>query len=180
MQRFEATYVDEGLQSHAWACERVQKIKDETFAEMSKALSTGAKVTEYELKERVVRRFAEEGLTCEGESPIVGLNDHPAATHLEPTAPNAYTLKSGDTVLLDVWARRVDPVGVYYDITWCAFAGAKPPTKYVEIFNVARDARDTAVEFVSRRLESGTPVHGYEVDDACRKVVKDAGAKVDN
>jgi Xaa-Pro aminopeptidase len=175
VQQFEATFGDEGLRSHTWAGERVQRIKDETFEAMHKALTSGASVTEYELKERIVRRFAEEGLTCEGESPIVGFNDHPADPHFEPTEEIAYTLKKGDTILLDLWARRIEPVGVYYDITWCAFAGSNPQALYVEIFRVAREARDAAVAFVSRRLDEGRPVHGYEVDDACRKIVKDAG-----
>jgi Xaa-Pro aminopeptidase len=175
VQQFEATFGDEGLKSHSWAGERVQRIKSETFAAMARALKSGARVTEYELKERIVARFAEEGLTCEGESPIVGFNEHPADPHFEPTEANAFALKKGDTILLDLWARRIDPIGVYYDITWCAFAGDKPPAKYVEIFKVARDARDAAVAFVSKKLDAGTPVHGYEVDDACRKVVKDAG-----
>jgi Xaa-Pro dipeptidase len=175
VQQFEATFGDEGLRSHTWAGERVCRIKDEMFAAMAKALSSGARVTEYELKEQILRRFEEEGLTCEGESPIVGFNDHPADPHFEPVKESAYTLKKGDTILLDLWARRIQPVGIYYDITWCAFAGAAPPPKYAEIFRVARDARDAAVAFVSRRLEAGQPVHGYEVDDACRKIVKDAG-----
>ncbi len=175
VQQFEATFGDEGLKSHTWAGERVCRIKDETFAAMKKALDSGARVTEYEFKEQIVRRFEEEGLTCEGESPIVGFNDHPADPHFEPTLGNAYTLKKGDTILLDLWARRIEPVGIYYDITWCAFAGPSPPAKYVEIFRVVRDARDAAVEFVSRRLDAGTPMHGYEVDDVCRKVVRDAG-----
>ena len=175
VQQFEATFGDEGMQSHAWAGERVQRIKDESFASMADALNLGARVTEYEFKEQIVRRFEDEGLTCEGESPIVGFNDHPADPHFEPTKDNAYTLKKGDTILLDLWARRIEPVGIYYDITWCAFAGSAPPAKYVEIFNAARDARDAAVAFVSRRLAAGQPVHGYEVDDACRKIVQDAG-----
>ena len=175
VQQFEATYGAEGLASHTWAGERVQKIKNEAFAAMTKALTSGTKVTEFEFKEQIVRRFAEEGLTSQGESPIVGFNDHPADPHFEPVAATSYTLKQGDTILLDLWARRIEPVGVYYDITWCAFAGSAPPPKYVEIFKVARDARDAAVDFVTRRLDAGTPVHGYEVDDACRKVVKDGG-----
>lgn len=175
VQQFEATSGEEGWKSHVWAGERVQRIKDEIFEAMGLALSDGAAVTEYELKERIVRRFEEEGLTCEGESPIVGFNDHPADPHFEPTKSGAYTLKKGDTILLDLWARRADPPGIYYDITWCAFAGSEPPAKYVEIFRVVRDARDAAFDFVSTRLDAGKPVHGYEVDDACRKVVVAAG-----
>jgi Xaa-Pro aminopeptidase len=175
VQQFEATFGDEGFKSHAWAGERVCRIKDEVFASMAKALRDGARVTEYAFKEQIVRRFESEGLTCEGESPIVGFNDHPADPHFEPTEANSYALKTGDTILLDLWARREEPVGIYYDITWCAFAGQKPSPKYVEIFRVAADARDAAVAFVSKRLDAGTPVAGYEVDDACRNVVKDAG-----
>jgi Xaa-Pro aminopeptidase len=175
VQQFEATVGDEGYRSHIWAGDRVQRIKDETFDEMRKALRDGTKVTEVELKDRILRRFAEEGLTCEGETPIVGFNEHPADPHFEPRAEYAKTLKAGDTILLDLWARRIEPVGIYYDITWCAYAGPKPPAKYAEIFSVVRNARDAAHAFVAKKLEAGTPVHGYEVDDACRKVVVDAG-----
>jgi len=175
VQLFEAAVGEDGFRSHAWAGERVHKIKDETFAAMRESLAGGAPVNEYDLKERIVRRFEEEGMTCDGESPIVGFNDHPADPHFEPVQATSYTLKRGDTVLLDLWARRAEPAGIYYDITWCAFAGDKPPAKYVEIFRVARDAREAALDFVSRRLDAGTPVHGYEVDDACRKVVRDGG-----
>ena len=175
VQLFEAAVGEDGFRSHAWAGERVHKIKDETFAAMRDSLAGGAPVNEYDLKERIVRRFEEEGMTCDGESPIVGFNDHPADPHFEPVQATSYTLKRGDTVLLDLWARRAEPAGIYYDITWCAFAGDKPPAKYVEIFRVARDAREAALDFVSRRLDAGTPVHGYEVDDACRKVVRDGG-----
>ena len=175
VQLFEAAVGEDGFRSHAWAGERVHKIKDETFAAMRESLAGGAPVNEYDLKERIVRRFEEEGMTCDGESPIVGFNDHPADPHFEPVQATSYALKRGDTVLLDLWARRVEPTGIYYDITWCAFAGDKPPAKYAEIFRVARDAREAALDFVSRRLDAGTPVHGYEVDDACRKVVRDGG-----
>jgi Xaa-Pro aminopeptidase len=53
--------------------------------------------------------------------------------------------------------------------------GDSPPAKYVEIFNAVRDARKAAVAFVRERFARGKPCHGYEVDDACRKVVQDAG-----
>ena len=175
VQTFEAVVGEEGLASHVWAGERVQRIRGEAFAMMAKALADRSAVTEYDVKEHIVRRFAEEGLTSEDESPIVGFRDHPADPHFEPTREIAYTLGAGDTVLLDLWARRVDPVGIYYDITWCAFAGPTPPAKYREIWDVVRRARDTAIAFVKKRLESGTPTRGAEVDDACRKVVRDAG-----
>lgn len=175
VQRFEAVVGEDGYASHVWAAQRVQPIRDEAFAMMSKALRDGGRLTEYEVAQHILRRFAEEGMTSDDESPIVGFRDHPADPHFEPTTENSYVLKTGDTVLLDLWARRAEPAGIYYDITWCAFAGKEPGAKYREIWDVVRRARDTAVSFVASRLSAGTPTRGAEVDDACRKVVRDAG-----
>lgn len=175
VQEFEAVMDEEAYRSHVEAGEIVQRIKDEAFALMDDALRRGKAVTEFGIKEHIVERFREEGLTNDGESPIVGFNDHPADPHFEPTRENAYTLRSGDTILVDLWARKDDPRGVYYDITWCGFAGKNPPAEYARIFAVVRDARDAALEFVRRRFAAGSPVRGWEVDDACREVVVAAG-----
>ncbi len=175
VQRFEAVMDDAAYRSHLEAGVHVQRIKDEAFATMDEALRGGNRITEYDVKEQVLRRFEEAGLTCEGESPIIGFNDHPADPHFEPTKANAYTLARGDTILVDVWARKHDAEGIYYDITWCGFAGKEPPARYVEIFRIVRDARDAAVSFVRERFAAGRPVGGWEVDDVCRKVVADAG-----
>jgi Xaa-Pro aminopeptidase len=174
VQRFEAVLDDAGLQSHRWAGERVQRIKDEAFERMRSSLRDGTRLTENDVKEFILGRFEEEGMTSDGESPIVGFNDHPSDPHFEPTADNAYVLEKGTKVLLDLWARRKEK-GVYYDITWCAFAGSEPPKKYLEIFDVVRRARDAAVDLVRTRFEDGAAVAGWEVDDACRGVVRDAG-----
>jgi Xaa-Pro aminopeptidase len=175
VQTFEAATGQEGFDSHAWAGARVLRIKDEAFAFMDRALREGAAVTEFDVRELILRRFEEEGLTSDGEVPIVGFNDHPADPHFEPTRANAYTLRRGDTLLVDLWARRRDPVGIYYDITWCGFAGPEPPAEYRTIFATVVAARDAAVAFVADRLERGAPVAGWEVDDVCRRVVVDAG-----
>ena len=175
VQTFEAVLDAEGLASHRLAGEIVQRVKDEAFETLARSLRDGTPVTEYEVKEQILRRFAEHGLTADGASPIVGFNDHPADPHFEPTAANAYTLKRGDTILIDLWARRIDPPGVYYDVTWCGFAGDDPPAKYVEIFDVATRARDTALELVTKRVEAGDDLRGYEVDRVCRDVVEAAG-----
>ena len=175
VQEFESVSGERGLESHRDAGERVQRIKNEAFDLLDGALRRAEKITELDAVRFIVGRFEEEGLTCDGEHPMVGFNDHPADPHFEPTPHNAYTLESGDTILIDLWARRKDPSAIYYDITWCGFAGKNPPEEYAKIFRVVRDARDAALEFVVARLASGAPCRGWEVDDACRKVVVDAG-----
>ncbi len=175
VQQFDAVTGPEGFESHRRAGERVQKIKDEAFALMGRALKDSKPVTEYEVKEFILSRFAEQGLTSDEASPIVGFNEHPADPHFEPTKNNAFTLERGDTILIDLWAREADPPGIYYDVTWCGFAGDDPPKKYVEIFDVVCRGRDAALDLVRERFSSATPCYGWEVDEACRNVVRQAG-----
>lgn len=175
VQRFEAVMDHAGFESHRQTGEVVQGIKNEAFALMDKAIRDSGPITEFQVMEFILARFAEEGLTSDGAKPIVGFNDHPADPHFEPTRENAYALHHGDTVLIDLWARREHPQGVYYDITWCGFVGQSPPVLYQEIFDVVRRARDAALELVRQRFASGQACRGYEVDQAARDVVVAAG-----
>lgn len=175
LQRFESATGDAGYHSHVAAGTIVQAIKDEAFALMDKAVRDSGPITEYDVREFILARFAEERLTSDGAIPIVGFNDHPADPHFEPTAENAYTLHHGDTILVDLWARVKEPPGVYYDITWCGFAGGRPPALYCEIFSVACRARDAALAFVRERFAAGRPCRGCEVDQVAREVVTRAG-----
>jgi Xaa-Pro dipeptidase len=175
VQEFEAIIDEAGYQSHLEAGRLVQAIKDEAFARIREFLDRGERLTEFELQQFIARRFEEDGLNCMEEYPIVGVNAHPADPHFEPTVENSVAFKDGDQVLIDLWAKLDKPGAIFYDITWCGYIGKNPPADYVKVFNVVRDARKAAVNFVRERFRKGEKVFGYEVDDACRKVVVDAG-----
>ena len=175
VQQFEAIIDETRYQTHVVAGEKIQRIKDEAFAEIGKAIREDRKVTECDIQQFIVRRFEEEGITDDGDHPIVGVNDHPADPHFEPTPENTYTIKRGDTVLIDLFARLNEPGSICYDITWCGYVGDNPPAKYVEIFNVVVEARNTAKTFVADKFAKGETCYGWEVDDACRSVVRAAG-----
>jgi Xaa-Pro aminopeptidase len=175
VQTFQAVLDDAAYRSHLEAAERVQRIKDEAFAHIGSEMRARRTITQYDVQQFIVKRFGEEGLTCMNEFPIVGTNEQPADPHFEPTPENARPIRKGDTLLIDLWAKLDRPGSVFYDITWCAFLGKNPPAKYVEIFNVVRDGRNAALEFIQARYAAKKPVHGWEVDDACRAVIEEAG-----
>ena len=175
VQQFEAVIDEAGYQSHLKACDLIQGIKNEAFAEIGKAISGGNEFTEYDLMKFILRRFEEEGLEPGEGVPIVGINDHPADPHFEPQEEGSYVFKKGDMVLIDLWAKLKEPGSIFYDITWCGYVGDDPPVKYVEIFKTVRDARKAAVNFVRDKFAKGEPCFGWEVDDACRAVVVEAG-----
>ncbi|RKY84185.1 aminopeptidase P family protein [candidate division KSB1 bacterium] len=175
VQTFEALIDEEGYKLHLQAGELVQEIKNQAFKEIERAIKAGEKVTEYDIQQFIAKKFKENNLQNDGEDPIVGVNEHPADPHFEPTPENSYVIKKGDTLLIDLWAKMDVPGGIYYDITWSGFVGKNPPPKYVEIFNVVRDARDAAVNFIREKFDKKEVCYGWEVDDACRKVVSEAG-----
>jgi Xaa-Pro aminopeptidase len=175
VQIFEALLDDKAFESHLEAGRRVDKVRMEAYEAIARSVRDGQGLTEYDIQQLILRRFAESGLSSMGEGPIVGVNDHPADPHFEPTKDNARRIDRGNTVLIDLWAKLDQPGAIVYDITWCGFVGNDPPPKYVEIFEVVRDARKAAIAFISGRLAQGGSCFGWEVDDACRKVVVDRG-----
>ena len=175
VQQFEAVINEKGYESHLKAGDIIQRIKNEAFAEVGKALGEGQKLTEYDLMQFILGRFGDEGIDPGEDVPIVGINDHPADPHFEPKKEGSYEFKKGDMFLIDLWGKLNEPGSIYYDITWCGFVGDEPPEKYFQIFHVVRDARIAAVNFIRQRFAAGEPVYGWEVDDACRNVVREAG-----
>jgi Xaa-Pro aminopeptidase len=174
IQLFEAAIGEEGYKLHKDAGVMVDRIRAQAFERIAQAVATKDGTTEYDIQQFIMRQFKENGLTT-ADPPIVGTNDHPADPHFESTPANARTFAQGDTVLIDLWAKKDVPGGVYYDITWVGYIGETAPSKYLEIFNVVRSARDAAIQFVKEKFAKKQACYGWQVDDACRAVVKKAG-----
>jgi Xaa-Pro aminopeptidase len=77
--------------------------------------------------------------------------------------------------LIDTWAKQNLPNAVYFDVTWTGFVGDAAPKEIVTVFNIVRDARDAAIEFVQSATRERRPICGWEVDDVCRGVIVRAG-----
>jgi len=174
VQTFEAVIDEEGYKSHLEAGRLVQQIKNDAYEEIRKTFRDKTGKTEYDIAQFIANRFKSDGLITH-DTMIVGTNEHPSDPHFEPTAENARTFKEGDTILIDLWAKLDKPKSIYYDITWCGYIGTNPPAKYIEIWNTVVNARKAAVQFVRDKFAKGEACYGWEVDDACRNVVKEAG-----
>ncbi len=175
VQKFESIIDEKGYRAHLEAGEKVQKIKDEAFDLVRSRIKTSEAISEYQVQQFIVKRFHEEGLTDDGDHPIVAVNEHAADPHFEPKEKNSYVIKKGDTLLIDLWARLDRDDGIYYDITWCGFIGNNPPQKYREIFDVVKNGRNSARDFIREKFSKNERCYGYEVDDACRNVIAKAG-----
>jgi Xaa-Pro aminopeptidase len=106
--------------------------------------------------------------------PIVGANANASNPHYEPSAQGSATIRRGDFVLIDMWAKLNRPGATYYDITWTGVCG-QPTPEMQNIFAIVRDARDAAIDRVRKAVAAGEEIRGFEVDDAARGYIREKG-----
>jgi Xaa-Pro dipeptidase len=68
------------------------------------------------------------------DAPIVRVNANAANPHYEPSAKITSEIRSGDLVLLDMWANLDRPGAVYRDITWTGFCGDRPRDEMLKVY----------------------------------------------
>ena len=174
VQKYDAVWSSEQLESHLYAAKYVDRIVAEAFQLAARGACEGKPQTEHGLKEWILQQFSAAGLTTE-EGPDIAVNAHASDPHYAPSAERPTPIKEGDLLLLDVWAKRTTPGSVYYDITWVGFLGAKPPERIAKVFRTVRDARDKAVDLILTAIAKGKPLQGWQVDNAARSVIEKAG-----
>jgi Xaa-Pro dipeptidase len=174
IQHFEARLEPAGLESHRRAAAIVRRVVDETFAEIGRAISADAPVSEYSAQQFVLARFAAHGLVAD-DPPIVAVNANAAQPHFEPSSVADTPIRRGDLVLLDLWAKEPGAAAIYADLTWMAYADERVPEEYARVFAIVAEARDAAVDFIRARVGAGGPVRGEEADRVARGVIERAG-----
>src|SRR5271165_1021332 len=174
VQKYEACWTAEQLASHRAAGAAIDRIVAEAFAFAAKCVRERKALTEYDLKQFILREFAAAGIVAD-EGPDVAVNANASDPHYGPTAEKAAAIREGDFLLLDVWGKTKEKGSVYYDITWVGYLGATVPKKIADVFAVVREARDKAVELIRARVAAGKELQGWEVDQAAREVIEKAG-----
>ena len=174
VQLFEARWSAAALASHLEAGKAVHAAINGAFAAIRAAVRAGKVLNEYDVQQEMLGIFAANGVETD-EPPIVAVNANAANPHYDPAKDSALPIREGDFVLLDVWAKQSKPGAVYFDVTWTGYVGETVPARYTEVFNIVREARDAAVSRVKEAMQQGSPLYGYQVDDAARGVIERAG-----
>jgi Xaa-Pro aminopeptidase len=172
VQLFEARWTSDQLQSHLAAGVIVDQIRGEAFRFIGDRLRTGD-ATEWQVRRFIREAFDRASLTTD-HGPIVAGNENASNPHYEPTADVHRPIRSGDLVLLDMWAKLKSSDAVYYDITWTGFCGTSAPDRMGNVFRVVTGARDAAIDLLMREY-GRRPLHGYEIDDAARGHIRKHG-----
>jgi Xaa-Pro aminopeptidase len=168
-----ARWSKEGYQLHKEAAQSLLKIKDKVFEYMAGQIKKGVNLTEFDLQQYILKEYERAGLVADS-GPIVAVNRNSANPHYLPTAQKNLSIKRGDLVLIDLWAKKNEPQAVYADITWIGYLGETVPEKYAMIFEVVTQARDAAVDYLKKSWPAKA-VAGWQVDNVARDVIRRAG-----
>ncbi len=175
VQQFEAVWSPEQLQSHIEASDKMHRIFFDAFGEIARRIRANEATTEYDIEQFILRRWHEEGMGAEHDDAIVSVNANTANPHYTPKKETALPIKRGDFVLLDLASKLRKPGAVFTDQTWTGYVGETVPQEYTKIFNIVRDARNAAVEFVRQNVRAGKSIRGADVDNVSRGVIAKAG-----
>lgn len=174
VSQFAAVLDDQAFASHQRAALKLGAIVRDAFDEIGRRLARGETPTEYSIQQQLWNRFADEGLTAD-HAPIVGVGPHSADPHFAPSETDSLPITPGSWVLIDAWCKERAPGSIYADITWTGYVGDEPSDDYQEVFKIVTAARDAAVDYISRERAAGRAVCGCDADDACRRVIEEAG-----
>ncbi|MBD3297774.1 MAG: M24 family metallopeptidase, partial [candidate division Zixibacteria bacterium] len=152
----------------------VGEIKDNAFKLIAEAVRDGKSLNEFEVVTWIRNEFEKRGLKTD-DGPICAVDANAGSPHYEPTAEKSAPIGPNQVVLLDIWAREKTENMVYADITWMGYTGTDIPEKVQQVFEIVKNARDSAIAFANKTLESGRDVLGFEIDEVARKVITDAG-----
>jgi Xaa-Pro aminopeptidase len=163
------------MATHFVAQQKIDSILAEGWKVMGERARSSAGTHEFEMVTWLCGAIEREGMVTE-HGPNVSVGANSADSHYEPSAASSKAIRRGDFVLIDIWARLADrPDAVWYDITWTGVVDREPTEREQLVFNTVRDARDAAIGAVKTAFAAGTPIAGWQADDAAREVIRGAG-----
>ncbi|MEM7133744.1 MAG: M24 family metallopeptidase [Chloroflexota bacterium] len=177
VQLVQAVLTPEQVTSHKQAAQICLDAKDLAFSFVRESLLAGHSISEYDVQSMLMEHFAKNQMDVD-HPPIVAVNANAADPHYSPDANHHSPIQEGDMLLMDIFARQSNSrQDCFGDVTWTAFCGKEVPQKVQAVFRAVAASRDRAVSFIQEKLDNGEIVHGYEVDEASRQILSDAGYK---
>ncbi|SNT15295.1 Xaa-Pro aminopeptidase [Granulicella rosea] len=173
VSQFEAVLTDAQLETHYAAQRLIDAILAEAWVEMGRRIR-GAGTSEYEMVAWLQNAMRAQGLVWE-HGPNVSAGPNSADSHYEPSEATSRPIVEGDFVLIDIWGKQDLPQSIFYDITWTGVVGREPTAREQLIFETVAKARTAASDLVAAAYAAGTPIAGWQADDAARAVIREAG-----
>ena len=186
VSQFEAVLTEAQIATHYEAQRRLDGVLEAGWKEMGRRVRAGEAgagkygADEFSMVEFLQAAIEREGMVTE-HGPNVSVGPNSADSHYEPSRASSRAIRRGDFVLIDIWAKLAGRTGsgdggaVWYDITWTGVVDREPTERELLVFNTVRDARAASIAVVRAAFAAGTPIAGWQADDAARGVIAAAG-----
>jgi Xaa-Pro dipeptidase len=174
VQMFEACWDDAQWAMHREAAIHTRSSYDVAFGFIADRCRKGGSVRETEVQQVILDHFRAHEMVTD-HPPICAVGPHSGDPHYSPGPGSDGVIRSGDFVLVDLWAKLDKPNAVYSDLTQVAFVGPQVPARHQEIFQIVARARDAAIARVQSAFQKGEALQGWQVDQAARTVIDQAG-----
>lgn len=158
------------MESH----QKAINVCEEALEKVWKGIKSREYRTDFSVQQAILEHFKNNQFYTDW-LPICALNEDSANPHFSPSKTKPREILTGDWILVDLGCREYGTHGVYADLTRVASLDKAPKSKIVEIFSYVKAARDHAIELIKLRKMENLPVYGWEVDDAARNIIQDAG-----
>jgi Xaa-Pro aminopeptidase len=174
IQLFEATWDDDQWQLHRRAESVTTSAFDVAWSFIAAKIRAEGSVDETLVQSKILEHFRDHGVVTH-HPPIVAVGPHSGDPHYETGTGTSTRIQEGDFVLIDLWCKCDEARGVYSDLTRTGFVGDPIPDEIDRIFQIVAASRDAAITCVERAFADRRPLQGWEVDDAARRVIEEAG-----
>ena len=171
VQMFEATWTAEQWGLHQQAGVHTDAAYSLVWKYIADEIRRDGQTTERAVQQQILAHFQRNNLVTD-HAPIVAVNAHAGDPHYET---GTAAIRPGDLVLVDLWAKVNHPDGVFSDLTRMGYVGETVPARYAEVFAIVARARDAGISAVQEAFATQRPLQGWQVDDATRAVIQQAG-----
>lgn len=174
IQLFEATLTPAQQKLHFDAAVHTNTAYDRAWKFIADQVRGAGQVEESAVRAEIMQHFAEHGMETY-HPPIVAVGPNSGLPHYETGTGENTTIRKGDFVLIDLWAKLSHPDGIYSDLTRVGYMGETVPETYNTIFQVVAAARDAGINRVQSAMATAEKLQGWQVDQAARDVIEQAG-----
>jgi Xaa-Pro aminopeptidase len=174
VQLFEACWDDDQWALHLEAAKHTRSAYDVAFGFIAQSVRAGKTIRETDVQQVILEHFKKNRVICD-HPPICAVGPHSGDPHYAPMPGQDAVIRENDFVLIDLWAKCDQPRAVYSDLTRVAFVGREVPAKIREVFKIVAQARDAAIAKVKAAFAAKEPLLGWQVDQAARDVIEQAG-----
>lgn len=172
--QFEATLSDEQIRLHLEAAKHTDAAYGVVWDFIASEVKRSGETSEVAVRDVILDHFRAHKMITD-HPPIVAVGANGGNPHYETGTGATTTIRKGDFVLVDLWAKLDLPDGIYSDLTRVAVVGDEVPPRVHEVFAIVAAARDAAIDLVRSAFAADEPLCGWQVDRAARDVIESAG-----